>query len=699
MKRKALLSFLFAILFSSLAFGKPLDDVCQGDFNLTSQAEVDGFNCTEVSGNLTISGGDIFDLSSLSSLTKVSGKLTIENNPHLQTADGLDACTGMFVLSSQAEVDAFLCGELDGSLTISGPDITNLKSLALLKKISGSLLIRNNPVLETLDDISRVETSGALLITGNAKLISISGFDNVVSATGIYIQDNPKLASISGFGSLKKVASHYADGTLVIGQNNSLTNVTAFGALETTENFRIDNNAQLLALDGFPSLTLVFGKFQISNNESLKTINGFNELMSISGVPKLVFDAELFIENNPSLETLGGLSSLRSMSAPLYEYSTPPVEGRVTINVTGNSKLAECCVLQPLLDALHTGGKLPPHFSVNISKNGSTCNFIDILECGQQRIVNFTLLNHQTKEVIANFQDKITIDIADPRFSHLLLQANTGPEYVGSVEFVFDGRIKRTENGFPYQFLLPQLTLGTHTAAADVYSQHQLKGEKGNGKVATFTVINSVRIFNFFVVDQSGQILMALNDGDKINIKDPAFRTFLFRANTVLNRIDKMEFYLNNRLVATEYGFPFEVYGKRTPGDYTLEAIPYVKTGANQYVPGTSLKVQFKVVSEDPGSTNLVMNQPNDESLLKESEEEGVTIFPVPVDNELFLEIGDEAGDDPLITIRSIHGLTVYQNPYSKSRSINTLLFPAGVYYLRVAGHGGFQKIVRFIKM
>ena len=45
--------------------------VCDGDVSLTSQAEVNSFNCTEITGYLSISGNDITDLSPLQNLTKV----------------------------------------------------------------------------------------------------------------------------------------------------------------------------------------------------------------------------------------------------------------------------------------------------------------------------------------------------------------------------------------------------------------------------------------------------------------------------------------------------------------------------------------------------------------------------------------------------------------------------------------------------
>ncbi len=132
-------------------------------------------------------------------------------------------------------------------------------------------------------------------------------------------------------------------GGLMIEQNDALTNLQAFGALITTPNLRIVNNPKLLALDGFPSLTQVIGDFQISNNESLKAINGFNNLRGISGYPRLVLNSGLLIQNNASLETLDGLSSLKSISAPLDAWRIPPVPGTVTVYVTENPKLTQCC--------------------------------------------------------------------------------------------------------------------------------------------------------------------------------------------------------------------------------------------------------------------------------------------------------------------------------------------------------------------
>jgi hypothetical protein len=342
----------------------------------------------------------------------------------------------------------------------------------------------------------------------------------------------------------------------------------------------------------------------------------------------------------------------------------------------------------------------PASLHIDISQNGGGCTLQDILACSLQKVLDFTLINYKTYEVIQNFQDEMTIDLADPKFSNLLLQANTAPQHVGSVEFIFDGRIRHTENNFPYEFILPQFTPGTHTVRADVYSKHQKKGEKGIGRTATFTVINSAAIISFDVVNQFGQILMNLHDGDKININDPAFKHFLLRANTVPDQVGKVELFLNNRLVAVERRFPYEVYGNPSPGEYTLKAIPYIEIKRHQYVVGTSLKISFKIVSENTISPSqlAVNDKPNVESFRQASEGASVLIFPVPVGNELFVKLDDTLGKDAVLTILTIQGVSVYKGTYSKSSSINTADLKPGVYVLHVVGNNGFHRVVKFIK-
>jgi hypothetical protein len=787
-----------------------------------------------------------------------------------QVAD--QVCTGDVTLSSQAEVDAFNCTEVIGNLHIFGQDITNLKSLALLEKVSGGLMISDTNLktldeLSTLHTIGGDRLGSGLSIRDNPELLSLSGFPSLreILSGHVNISNNPKLASITGFNSLAIISMFIGGpGSLTIEQNDALTKLEGFSALIATGNFRIINNPKLLALDGFPSLRSVVEDLEIIDNESLKTINGLKVVQGVGSFERASI-TRFTIFNNASLETLAGLSSLESVLGALTQVSissNPSLKnldglsslttifgetgasfeisnnamledieglsalrpkaygssyGALSINVSKNPSLTRCSGLLPYFESLGLREVLTQYNNglISLAENGSGCTVEDIVASVTQAIfkfnvidirngnvvtsfpfnvtldlanpdfnnwaiqavtvpqqvgsvefiftnesvfpheeftqttnvfpytftfpaglrvgtysitanvyslpdkqgeqglgisrarvdiinssptTGFTLMDQRTQAVIQNFQDEITIDVARQDFAHLMLQANSDPQHVGSVEFVFDEQIRRTENGFPYQFILPVLTLGTHTVRAEFYSKDQKQGVKEVSRTATFKVIYSITVESFDVVDLSGQILMTLHDGDKINIKDPAFKTFLIRANTSPTIVNRVFFTLNERLVAEEYGFPYELFVNRPPGDYTVEAFPTIRiaTGYAQ----TSVKIRFKIVSEDPGASGqfVIADQSDNESLLKLNETQSVSIFPVPVDNELRVKIDDVAGKDPVITIRNIYGVSVYHESYSKSESINTLHLPKGIYYLHVTGDNGFQKVIRFLK-
>jgi hypothetical protein len=66
-------------------------EVCVGNVTLTTQAEVDAFNCTMVGGVLRISGNDITNLDALTMLERVGEGLIIENNHNLINPNGLSS--------------------------------------------------------------------------------------------------------------------------------------------------------------------------------------------------------------------------------------------------------------------------------------------------------------------------------------------------------------------------------------------------------------------------------------------------------------------------------------------------------------------------------------------------------------------------------------------------------------------------------
>jgi hypothetical protein len=115
------------------------------------------------------------------------------NSPCIGT--GIDGYIGAFydyyfgdlTLSSQAEVDTFHYNEINGTLTISGSDITDLTPLIVLRSLHGipemdygTLSIVNNDLLTNLDGLQNLPSvCGGLNIVGNGTLTNLDGLKNL----------------------------------------------------------------------------------------------------------------------------------------------------------------------------------------------------------------------------------------------------------------------------------------------------------------------------------------------------------------------------------------------------------------------------------------------------------------------------------------------------------------------------------------
>jgi hypothetical protein len=172
MRRKFTVLILFCAILTNVTAQNSEPGVCDGDVTLTSQAEVNSFNCTEITGYLSISGADITDLSPLQNLTKV-GILHIFDCPNLEHVDGLSGLRQV----TEREGFPYVVG-------ISGnAKLKNLDGLSHFTATSlGNTNISYNPMLETINAFSSVDTVFVLFaIKNNASLKSMDGFNNVAT--------------------------------------------------------------------------------------------------------------------------------------------------------------------------------------------------------------------------------------------------------------------------------------------------------------------------------------------------------------------------------------------------------------------------------------------------------------------------------------------------------------------------------------
>lgn len=175
---------------------------------------------------------------------------------HLLGSDNLTAqvCPGgTIILSSQADVDNFPqnCTIVNGDLIIEGADIVDLSPLTNIEEVTGSLVIRDNPMLTVIDGFGSLQiVRGDLAVISNDSLVELSGFQLLTLVEEVLeIFSNASLTKLNGFLELRSV------GFLLIRFNASLTQINAFSSLITVRDvLYISFNPQLFNCCGFKSL-------------------------------------------------------------------------------------------------------------------------------------------------------------------------------------------------------------------------------------------------------------------------------------------------------------------------------------------------------------------------------------------------------------------------------------------------------------
>ena len=195
---------------------------------------------------------------------------------------------GDLALSTQAQVDTFAYTEVTGTLHLEGFDITNLDSLSVLTSVGETLWITNNPVLTDLDGLSSLTSVGGLAIDDNPMLMNLDGLNGltsverevpVVGGVGtiggpVRIRGNAALTSLNGLSNLSRV------GGLGVVDNAALTSLDGLSSSLTAleANLSIIDNPVLTSLNGLSSLTAVRISLNITGNPVLTSLDGLSGL-------------------------------------------------------------------------------------------------------------------------------------------------------------------------------------------------------------------------------------------------------------------------------------------------------------------------------------------------------------------------------------------------------------------------------------
>ncbi len=240
--------------------------VCSGDITLTTQAQVDAFSCTSVTGYLIINGSGITNLNGLSGLTSVGDFLGISNT-----------------------------------------SITNVAGLSSLTSVQGNIFFSSNTALTNVDGLSALSTAGGMDFFGNTNLTNVNGLSGLATIGGnLTFTVNPKLANLNGLSNLTSIGGGITiNGNSLLANINGLSNLTFLGTTLV-----ITNNAALTHLNALSGLTAVPGGFLIvRDNANLTQIDGLINVSSVGGF--------LHVINNDKLTNLNGLGSLSSLPGGL----------------------------------------------------------------------------------------------------------------------------------------------------------------------------------------------------------------------------------------------------------------------------------------------------------------------------------------------------------------------------------------------
>ncbi|MFH1121963.1 MAG: T9SS type A sorting domain-containing protein [Bacteroidota bacterium] len=265
------LFFLFVLMLPWMTGANAQACLPEG-ITFTIQEQIDHFQanypgCSEIEGNVTISGNDIINLTGLNGLTTIGGNLGIEGNDAL----------------------------------------TSLSGLHYVTSIAGDLLISSNYVLDNINGLENVNSIGGNLgFNWNAALSGLSGLENLTSIGGyLAIQNNDALTSLSGLDNLFTIGDFFS-----IADNSNLTCLSGLVNLSSIgEGLFINWNAALTSLSGLNNLTSIGGYLYIYWNSVLTSLSGLGNIDASSIL-------DLSIYNNASLSTCEVQSICDYLSSP-----------------------------------------------------------------------------------------------------------------------------------------------------------------------------------------------------------------------------------------------------------------------------------------------------------------------------------------------------------------------------------------------
>lgn len=288
-------------------------DRVAGSLTLDGLDSLAGFDCLcAVDGDLTVQGGQLYDLAPLATLGSVGGWIAVADLPVLVSLDGLGSVSG----------------PVKGVFLQNLPALTDVSALAALPSLEEGLMISEAPRLVTLQ-WSITSASSILLLGTGLPTIDLPQLETLgdlfVERTPLTGLGLPALRSVDGdvhladldggAGGVVPTGPWSLGGTARVWGVRGWEDLAGLGCLaEVGEDLEVDQNPGLRSLDGLGCLTSVGGDLLVSGNKALERVDALGGLIQVDAVE---------ISANEVLGSLEGLSGLEGLAGDLVLRELP----------------------------------------------------------------------------------------------------------------------------------------------------------------------------------------------------------------------------------------------------------------------------------------------------------------------------------------------------------------------------------------
>jgi hypothetical protein len=202
---------------------------------------------------------------------------TLASNNEFTVFNPNDGCTGLFLATTQAELDQFPqgCTTWAGSIELNG-DITDLSPLSNLNIILGNLIFEECAVTD-FSPLSGLKEAGTLFFYFNPNMTNLNGLPANIETRSIQVIGNPSLTSLDGMPTVTTQLDN-----LTIANNASLASLEGLSGIAGDHPdmvLVVDLNPQLTSLSGLENITQV-NTVSIASNENLTDCCPIFELLN-----------------------------------------------------------------------------------------------------------------------------------------------------------------------------------------------------------------------------------------------------------------------------------------------------------------------------------------------------------------------------------------------------------------------------------